>query len=219
VGTRFIEGLRAIDNPLTEVGQDSDFARLGGWRVPIELEAAWESAAFLVQLPSNNHPPLPMILLSPLVGLSDSRYVRAFLCSCAQPSPSDHTLAFASCTSKHGHDHRHGPRSVAFRGYKDGSGMFQLPQSHILFVTPLPSATLFIHPMVTRGKNKSAHPGIPDMSPAQLLAAGLSHASSTPRRPKQPTKAQEIAALKEELRSIKELVALVLIQFGCTVLR
>lgn len=67
----------------------------------------------------------------------------------------------------------------------------------------------------TRRKNKSAHPGIPDMSPAQLLSAGLSRASTAPRPPKKLTKPQEIAALKAEIQSLKELIAMVATSLLC----
>jgi len=58
--------------------------------------------------------------------------------------------------------------------------------------------------MVTRKKNKSAHPGIPDMTPSQLASAGLSTSRSSNKK---PTKTQEIAALKDELQAVRELVS------------
>jgi len=58
--------------------------------------------------------------------------------------------------------------------------------------------------MNTRKKNKSARPGVPDMTRSQLALAGL----STPRSSnKKPTKTQEIAALKDELQAFRELVS------------
>ena len=64
--------------------------------------------------------------------------------------------------------------------------------------------------MITRKKNKAAHPGIPDMTPSQLTSAGLSRAPNT-RRPsntssKKQTKDQQIAALKDEIRDLRELI-------------
>ena len=59
--------------------------------------------------------------------------------------------------------------------------------------------------MNTRKKNKSKHPGIPDMTPSQLSSAGLSHAPATRRRG--PTKDQQITALKDELRDLRELIS------------
>ena len=62
--------------------------------------------------------------------------------------------------------------------------------------------------MITRRKNKSAHPGTPDMTPLQLLSAGLSHTPKS-RRPsaKKLTKDQQIAALRDELRTAQELMS------------
>ena len=60
--------------------------------------------------------------------------------------------------------------------------------------------------MKTRTKNKAQHPGIPDMTPAQLSAADLSR----PKRPlprKKMTKNDRIAALENELFAAKQLVA------------
>jgi hypothetical protein len=96
------------------------------------------------------------------------------------------------------------------------------PHPHPLFI--LVSALLLLLPLVaplftssssmpvstTRSKNKTACPGAPDMTPAQLVSAGL---SSAPKKKK--TKAQEIAALQEQLRVAHELLSLV-IQFSVT---
>jgi len=62
--------------------------------------------------------------------------------------------------------------------------------------------------MNTRKKNKSAHPAIPDMTPSQLLSAGLSTCTSATRRSsrKKLTKDQRIAALENELRIAQEAV-------------
>ena len=86
-----------------------------------------------------------------------------------------------------------------------GSGF---PQYRLLFIALQLSATLSLLSMNTRRKNKSAHPGIPDMTPSQLLLAGLSRTVNTRRLPgKKPTKDQQIAALKEELRAAQELMS------------
>lgn len=84
---------------------------------------------------------------------------------------------------------------------------------HILFITlPLlatPSASM----VGTRGKNKSAHPGIPDMTPSQCASAGLPPAQTTRRAPnklrpgkKLSVKDQQIADLQEELRIAQETI-------------
>jgi len=69
--------------------------------------------------------------------------------------------------------------------------------------------------MVTRKKNKSAHPGVPDMTQSQLAASGLfdaPNARAPPRRGRQ-TKTQEIAALKEELRAAREQIHSNVVEF------
>ena len=79
--------------------------------------------------------------------------------------------------------------------------VFSCPSSNLsVFITIPPS----LMPS-TRRKNKSTHPGIPDMTLSQLTSAGLSCAPA-PRR-KKLTKDQQIAALQDELRSIRELIA------------
>ena len=79
---------------------------------------------------------------------------------------------------------------------------FLCPPNNLLFIAIALSATRFMN---TRAKNKSKHPGIPDMTPAQLASAGL---SSTPAAcSRKPTKDQQIAALKDELRTIRELIS------------
>lgn len=81
------------------------------------------------------------------------------------------------------------------------------PHHRFLFIIILLSAT---RSMKTRQKNKSTNPGAPDMTPSQLRSAGLSH--TTNARPpsttsKKPTKDQQIAALKNELRAAQELIS------------
>ena len=89
-------------------------------------------------------------------------------------------------------------------------GTLWVAQQHLLFIAPQLSATLSLFSMNTRKKNRSAHPGIPDMTRSQLSAAGLSRTSKTPSTSsKKPTKDQQIAALKDELRAIRELVSIV----------
>ena len=51
-------------------------------------------------------------------------------------------------------------------------------------------------PRTTRPKNKSSHPGAPDMTPSQRTLAGIA-----PPKKKQPSKDQQIAALKDELHA------------------
>jgi len=59
--------------------------------------------------------------------------------------------------------------------------------------------------MNTRKKNKSAHPGVPDMTRSQLASTGLSRRCHQPAKKK--TKDQQIAALQEELRITREYLA------------
>ena len=84
---------------------------------------------------------------------------------------------------------------------------------HFIFIRLILSICLFsIHlfkaSMKTRHKNKSAHPGVPDMTQSQLTSSGLSGAPNArpPLRRKRQTKAQEILALQEELRVTRELM-------------
>ena len=93
-----------------------------------------------------------------------------------------------------------------------------LPPHRLLFITIQPSATPLIFSMNTRRKNRSAHPGVPDMTPLQLLSAGLSHTPNA-RRPKKLTKDQQIAALRDELRTAQEIMSTVQVNplvFACT---
>ena len=84
----------------------------------------------------------------------------------------------------------------------------QYPLTNLLFIALAPLVTLSISSMNTRKKNKSAHPGIPDMSALQLASAGLSHIQNARRPPsKKPTKDQQIAALKDELRIAREVIS------------
>ena len=74
--------------------------------------------------------------------------------------------------------------------------------NNLLFII----VSLLVAPsMNTRKKNKSKHPGIPDMTPSQLASAGLSRAAATRRRG--PTKDQQITSLQDELRDLRELIA------------
>ena len=64
--------------------------------------------------------------------------------------------------------------------------------------------------MKTCEKNKSKHPAASVMTPAQLVAAGISQ--PRPARPrKKLTKDQQIAALEEDLRVTRELLETVLV--------
>jgi len=76
------------------------------------------------------------------------------------------------------------------------------PSNLPVFITisPFPAPS-----MDTRRKNKSTHPGLPDMTPSQLSSAGLTR-TPAPRR-KKATKDQQITALQDELRSIRELLS------------
>ena len=66
-----------------------------------------------------------------------------------------------------------------------------------LFIITSTLFSIFPHsPMNTRKKNKTVHPAAPDMTPGQLLAAGI----SKHRKQKKPTKAQQIATLKHQVR-------------------
>lgn len=85
-----------------------------------------------------------------------------------------------------------------------------LPQHsfHLLFNTFSLSVTPSTPSMNTCRKNKSAHPGIPDMTPSQLASAGLSRARNAGRPSnKKPTKDQQIATLRNELRAAQELIS------------
>jgi len=97
------------------------------------------------------------------------------------------------------------------QAYKYSPVSSGLLQYHLIFIRLLLPALPFTVSMITRKKNKSARPGIPDMTPSQLASAGLSHAQST-RRPsnKKPTKDQQIEALKSELRAARELISSVI---------
>lgn len=84
----------------------------------------------------------------------------------------------------------------------------ELPQHPLIFIVLALSVTLSIPPMNTRQKNKSAHPGIPDMTASQLALAGLPHTTNKRRSSnKKPTKDQQITALQDELRAIRELIS------------
>ena len=76
-----------------------------------------------------------------------------------------------------------------------------LSTSLFIFIPSL-SPILF---MDTRRKNKSAHPGVPDMTRSQLSSAGLPHPPAPHH--KKATKDQQIATLQDELGSIRELLS------------
>ena len=66
------------------------------------------------------------------------------------------------------------------------------------------SAVLSMPSVTTRQKNKTSHPGAPDMTPSQLASAGI---ACTKNSKKAPSKDQQIAALKEELRAAQEAIS------------
>ena len=66
--------------------------------------------------------------------------------------------------------------------------------------------------MKTRLKNQSAHPAAPVMTPAQLKAAGIAK-PQTKQSQKKPTKDQQIAALKEDIRAMHDLLQVVCTMF------
>jgi hypothetical protein len=107
----------------------------------------------------------------------------------------------ASCASKTSHQPTWTPLCFS-RRINTAHLSPKLPQSHsILISLPLPT-TLSMPPPATRSKNKSAHPGAPDMTPSQLASVGLSR----PAKPVKMTMAKEIAALKAELRAAQEAI-------------
>lgn len=69
---------------------------------------------------------------------------------------------------------------------------------------PSPSTTLSpsMAPLTTRSKNKTTHPGAPDMTPSQRSSAGLPPA----KKPAKLSQAKELAALKAELRAAQEII-------------
>ena len=98
------------------------------------------------------------------------------------------------------------------RAHKYTPAFFELPQYCLIFITLLLSATLSTSSMNTRQKNQSSHPGIPDMTPSQLASAGLSHVrnsrrTSNKKSNKKPTKDQQIAELKDQLRAAQDLIS------------
>lgn len=86
----------------------------------------------------------------------------------------------------------------------------KLPQCHPISISlplsttlSLPLSTTPSMPAVsTRSKNKTKHPGAPDMTPSQLASAGLSR----PAKPVKMSMAKEIAALKAELHAAHEVI-------------
>ena len=98
-----------------------------------------------------------------------------------------------------------GPRSLVLRTHKYSPGISLFPQYHLLLIPLSLSAILLMN---TRNKNKSTHPGIPDMTPLQLSSTGLSRGPITRRPPnKKLTKDQQIAALKDKLRASQEIIS------------
>lgn len=94
----------------------------------------------------------------------------------------------------------------------------ELPQFCSIFfypslLCPPPSDTPSVPPTNTCPKNKSKHPGIPNMTPLQRTTAGLPRASqvsrSSPKKPstRKPTKDQQIAALQSQLHAAQELMS------------
>ena len=106
--------------------------------------------------------------------------------------------------------HRNGPHSPVLAAHKYSPGIFLFAQYCFLLIALTLSVALLMN---TRNKNKSAHPGIPDMTPSQLASANLSRGPNTRRPPnmKKPTKDQQIAALKDELRAAQKLTSSVTI--------
>ena len=148
-------------------------------------------------------------LFLPLVGPYGHRYVQMSPHSYSEPSDFSPTLVI--CTPLCKNVYRNGPHFIASRKHKYGLGTFGLPQHHLLFIALQLSAAPLLLSMITHKKNKSAHPGIPDMTPSQLSSASLSCTSNTRRSSgtstKKPTKDQQIAALKDELRAVRELIS------------
>lgn len=123
--------------------------------------------------------------------------------------PLDFCLTLMVRTPPCGGARRNGPRSLGFRWHKYSAGMFWIASvlpPILVFIALQLSATPLIFLMNTRRKNKSAHPGIPDMTPLQLSSAGLSRTSNT-RRPsgKKLTKDQQIALLQDQLHTTQQL--------------
>jgi hypothetical protein len=108
--------------------------------------------------------------------------------------------------------HRNGPRSVQPKCISTARALPVSPQyfrshSHILILIFIAFRALSPTPstfsMNTRRKNKSAHPGAPDMTPSQRASAGLPRARCPPK--KKPTKEQQrLVALENELHATRE---------------
>ena len=109
------------------------------------------------------------------------------------------------------HVPQNGPHAIGSKTYKYCPKYLCIVAAiFYLSSRPLPSfidisLSHFTSLMKTRGKNKTKHPGIPDMTPSQLSATGLSRTPAT--RQKKQTKNQEIASLKDELCSLQELIS------------
>ena len=76
---------------------------------------------------------------------------------------------------------------------------------HLLLSTTL--SPLSMSPATTRQKNKTSHPGAPDMTPSQLASAGIARLKKSSS--KGPSKDQQITALKEELHAAQEAMSTV----------
>ena len=110
------------------------------------------------------------------------------------------------------------PRSIAmamstemdhvpfYQTHKYGPVFSGSPRYRLIFIALPLSAVLSTPSMVTRKKNKSAHPGLPDMTPSQRASAGLSHARGARSSNKKPTKDQQISALNDEVQELRELI-------------
>jgi hypothetical protein len=147
---------------------------------------------------------MPLVL--PLTGLPSCQPSRI---SYVQFLDLGRSLTF--CESQCKRARQNGPRSIASKGYKYSPGMFCRPHSPLLFITPQLPAALLLLSMQTHAKNQDAHPGIPDMTPLQLLTAGHSLASNSgrPLSKKKQTKDQKIAALQDELCAAQDYISMV----------
>ena len=103
---------------------------------------------------------------------------------------------------------QNGPHSTVLRVYiyRPGKSPHVVSTFSLIYHSHTSQAAPFIvPPMNTRKKNKSAHPGVPDMTRSQLASTGLSRRCHQPAKKK--TKDQQIAALQEELRITREYLA------------
>jgi len=93
-----------------------------------------------------------------------------------------------------------------YQTHKYGPVFSGLPRYCLIFIALPLSAVLSTPSMVTRKKNKSAHPGLPDMTPSQRASAGLSRAQGARSSNKKLTKDQQISALNDEVQELRELI-------------